>query len=301
MLLERNRLRLAAVFVMVAGASYGVVTPLVKLIYEKGYTFADITVMQFYSSALLLWLLVAVSARYKPKGWRMSRKNLIKMIWLGIVGTLTSIFYYKSLMWLPAWLGVILLFQFAWMTFLVEYIFTRRRPHVYQWIGMLLIVAGTILANTGDIRIGFHVTWLGVALGLLSAVTYSLFLHFNSTIETSSSPFLRSAMIATVSSVVITIVLPPSHVFFVHALHGLLLYGTLVGLLSQAIPTTLLVVGVPQLGGGTAAILSSIELPVAAILSALLLGEPVLWAGWLGVALIFAGMIAGNWSTRVGK
>jgi drug/metabolite transporter (DMT)-like permease len=289
----QSKLRLSAFLVFMGGASYGIVSPLVKYAYQHGYSSADMTVAQFYYAVVILWALVAVSYRASRQQFAMTWKNFGKLVWLGVVGTLTSLFYYKALTMLPAWLGVILLFQFAWITFLIQYIMTRKRPHRVEWFGIVFVVIGTILANIGGIHHQAHMTWLGVLLGLLSAVTYSLFLYFNAGIDTSSPPLYRSAIIATVSAVAITFVFPPHADFFLHNWQGLWVYGIMVGLFSQAIPTTLFAIGIPKLGGGAAAILSSVELPVAVLLSAWWLGESVMWIGWLGVVLIFAGIIVG--------
>ena len=286
--------RFAAWLVFLGGASYGVVSPLVKYAYQNGFTVTDITVAQFYYATVILWLLVAASYRAGRGRYALTRRNFAKLVGLGVVGSLTSITYYKALSGLPAWLAVILIFQFAWITFLVQFIMTRKRPRRWEWYGIILVVAGTVFANIGGIQRDPHATWTGVFLGLISAVSYALFLYFNAGMDTSAPPLYRSAIISTVSAIAITFVFPPHAVFFLHNLHGLWVYGVLVGLFSQAIPTTLFAAGIPRTGGGAAAILSSVELPVAVLLSAWWLGESVQWSGWFGVAMIFAGIAAGQ-------
>ncbi len=285
---------LYAILVFLGGASYGIVSPLVKYAYQLGFDSNDITVAQFYYAVLILWALVAISARSKKQHYGMTWKNFGRLVFLGLIGTVTSIAYYKALTGLPAWLAVILLFQFAWITFLVQFLVTKKRPGRFEWFGIVFVVIGTILANVGGEHHHVHLTFVGILLGLISAIAYSLFLYFNAGVDTSSPPLYRSAIIATVSAVGITPVFPPHTSFLIHNLQGLWIFGILIGLFSQAIPTTLFSIGIPKLGGGTAAILSSVELPVAVLLSAWWLGESVMWVGWLGVLMIFAGIIIGQ-------
>jgi drug/metabolite transporter (DMT)-like permease len=50
----------------------------------------------------------------------------------------------------------------------------------------------------------------------------------------------------------------------------------------------------PHVGPGLGTILTSAELPIAVILSALVLTEQVSMSQWLGVVFILGGIIAGN-------
>lgn len=51
--------------------------------------------------------------------------------------------------------------------------------------------------------------------------------------------------------------------------------------------------------GAAAAILGSVELPVAVILTSVVVHEHVLWTGWVGIALITIGIAVGQRRTSV--
>ena len=210
---------------------------------------------------------------------------------------MNSLAYYRALSGIPAWLAVILLFQFTWMTFFLQYIATKTKPSKYEWYGLSFVAIGTIFANLGDVHHHLHLTLVGILLGLLAAVAYSLFLFFSGRINTSSPPLYRSAIIVTVSAITITFVYPLHQSFFIHNLHGLWFFGILISLFSQAIPTLLFSIGIPKISGGAVALLTSAEFPVAVLLSVGWLGERMGWSGWLGIALIFSGIIVGQDST----
>jgi drug/metabolite transporter (DMT)-like permease len=83
---------------------------------------------------------------------------------------------------------------------------------------------------------------------------------------------------------------PPT--VFVHDNGGmLLLWGLLLGLLGQVVPTVSFNIGIPKIGSALAAMLGSVELPVAILAAYLLIGEPITGLQWGGMALILGGII----------
>ncbi|MHB1957078.1 MAG: EamA family transporter [Sulfobacillus sp.] len=289
--------RVYGLLVLLGGASYGLVSPVVKLAYAHGYSAAAVIEGQFYYAAVILWV-ITLSTR-GAKGVRsVQRGDWIRLILLGAFGTGTAFFYYKSLETLPAWLGIVLLFQFSWITFLIDFLVTRRTPLRGQWVGIGCIVIGTLLAvqiagNGGDTR---TIGVAGVLYGLGSGLTYASFLYVNGQVKTAVSPFLRAALITTVSVAIVSIIYHPTSQLL-HSIKMMWVYGGLIGLLSQALPTTLFSVGIPQIGGSAAAILGSIELPVAVIGAALIIHEQVAWTAWIGITLIMGGIVIGERAT----
>lgn len=290
--------RLYVLAVLLGGASYGFVSPIVKVAYHKGFSATEVTSGQFYYAALLLWLIVLFQTRGKISLKTLSRVDFWRLLALGLLGTGTAVLYYRALTVLPAWLAIILLFQFSWMTFVLDYIVRRRIPTGWQWGGILLIVIGTVLANLHS-QIGHHWSALGMFDGLMSGATYAAFLYINGHVQSPIKPFLRASLITSVSAVAVSAIYPPHVELFVAAWHGMWVYGLLIGLFSQAIPTSLFAVGVPHVGGSAAAILSSVELPIAVLLAAGLLHEQVSVIGWIGVLFIIAGIAVGQRQQRV--
>jgi drug/metabolite transporter (DMT)-like permease len=69
-------------------------------------------------------------------------------------------------------------------------------------------------------------------------------------------------------------------------------WGVLLGILGTVLPIVCFNAGIPRIGGGLAALLGSLELPVAVLVAYLLLGEPLSWWQGAGIALILAGIVA---------
>lgn len=285
-----------ALLVVLGGASYGVVSPLVKMAYAGGFSAGDVAAGQFYYAAALLWLLAVLTGgrvRFaRGDGWRMAA--------LGVLGAVTSVAYYRSLHDLPVWLSVILLFQFSWITPVIDRVVARRRLSRGKWIGVAAILAGTALAAGADGGTAARTTLAGVLLGLASGVSYAAFLYISGSVRSPRSPFSRAAIITTVSLLVSWLLYPPTAGMLQPVLRGALPIGA-VALFSQAVPTTLFSLGIPRVGGAAAAILGSVELPVAVIAAALMLRENVSWQSWAGVVLILSGIAFSEWPRRGGE
>ena len=275
-----------ALLMLLAGSSYGLVSTLMKSSYNHGFVVADVTNAQYLFAVLTLWPIALFWRRKK----RISQKQWALLAVIGLAGAGTSFTYYLSLTQLPASLGIVLLFQFAWMVLLIDIAVTRRIPTLEKWIGVAMIVVGTLLA------VGLFASHLGqvpmgaVALGLCSAVFYALTLYLSEFVDPDSSPALRSALTVTISGIAMVAVFSPVHLYTVSLWHGLWKWGLLVALFSQTFPVLLMYIAIPRIGGRMAGVLGSIELPVAVLVAHLALGEVVSLVRWFGVVLILAGI-----------
>ncbi|MDI3327946.1 MAG: DMT family transporter [Alicyclobacillaceae bacterium] len=286
----RRPTRAQALWMVGLGASsYGFVSPVLKTAMGYGYSVEGVTVAQYFV-ALLFWFFALSAAR---KSRKPDSGEWLRLALLGIFGSGgTTVLYYHSLAELPASLAIVLLFQFTWMTMLLETWIDRVKWTPRRIQALLMILAGTVLA-VGILRDQWErgVSWRGVCLGLGSALTYSLLLYGTGRVAVDVSPVYRSFAISAGAGMPILLASPPEA--FVAALSGWGIYGwgTLVALLAQIIPPLLFSVAIPVVGGGAAAVLGSLELPTAVVAAAVILGEPVGWDRWAGVFLILLGIV----------
>ena len=97
------------VLIIAAAASYGLVTPLVKLAVRHDIPVDWITFTQ-YPLLLMAFLVMTVTRRKNRPRPLIPQPGLMLA-----VGAATSIPYYRSLSLLAPGFAVVLLFQFAWM------------------------------------------------------------------------------------------------------------------------------------------------------------------------------------------
>ncbi|MFJ7725286.1 EamA family transporter [Neobacillus sp. NPDC097160] len=278
-----------ALIVLLGGCCYGALSTFVKLAYTAGFTMAEVTGSQYLMGTLLIWIVALFSKKKK-----LTLAKIGKLLISGIPLGLTGLFYYQSLQSLSASLAVIFLFQFVWIGSLFEWFFYKKTPTIGKAVSIGILVIGSILA-AGVITEGSgQMTWQGTVWGLLSALTYTTFIFLSSTVEKETPAVQKSALFATGGLVTVLLLVHPTALFHLPVLMGVAPYGLYLGLLGVALPPLLFTIGMPHIGPGLGTILTSSELPVAVILSSLVLTEHVSMSQWLGVALIFGGIVAGN-------
>jgi len=283
----------AALLVLLGAASYGVMSPIVKTAIADGWDVRALTFAQVSGGALMLWALLLARSKFRLS-MKMRPGVWLLLAAIGIAGlSLTTLFYNQSLARLDASLAIVLLFQYTWITILLESIRARRWPAGSEWLAVLLIFAGTILAVGILERSIGHWDGTGLLLGLLSAVSYSLFFFLSGFLPPSLEPLAKSAVMATASLAFIGL----AQGIGTWTTEGtaavpLVAWGLLLGLLGIALPTVCFNAGIPRIGAGLAALLGSLELPVAVLAAYVLLGEPLSWWQGAGVVLIVAGILA---------
>lgn len=281
----------SVILVFLGACSYGVLSTLVKLGYQQGFTTAEISGSQMVLGALMLWAMsVPFLARAREKA---SGKQWLLLMAVGSFAGLTGIFYYLSLQFIPASIAIVLLFQFTWIGVLVESLLERKWPGLPKLAALLLLVMGTVMTvwtGEGWSRGFSSFSVAGITFGLLSALTYTGFLLFSGRTATVLTPLLRSSIMMTGSAVITVLVFPPSFIVNGSLAAGLWLWGLLLALFGAVIPTLTFTYGIPHIGGGLATILGAAELPTVVLLAWTVLHEPISIIQWAGVITILAGI-----------
>ncbi|MDQ0920931.1 EamA family transporter [Paenibacillus sp. V4I5] len=173
---------------------------------------------------------------------------------------------------------------------MLEAIVERKRPGKDKILSLVVLFVGIIMAS-GYLGGGQEaVSWIGVTLGLLAAVTYALFIWFSGKTAKQVAPITRSAIMLSGSFILVMLVFPP-HFLINGSLHEALLpWALLLALFGVVIPPLFYAIGVPHIGGGLATILSAAELPTAVVMSYVVLNESVNWLQWLGVGITMFGI-----------
>ncbi|RDV13620.1 DMT family transporter [Pontibacter diazotrophicus] len=282
------------VLVFLGACSFGVLSTFVKLAYNEGFTLGDVTGTQVLFGLIVLWTIVLLRKLFSSKSNSTSFREKIKLVVMGTSTGLVSIFYYKSVQTVPASIAILLLMQFTWMSLVIEAIMKRRLPTRTQLGTVTLILLGTALAGrlfSADLP---DFDLIGIGYGLLAAFCYSIFLMINGAVGNHLHPATKSALILTGACVLILTVFPP--VFLVNGAltSGLFKWGLILALFGTVIPPLFYAYGLPETGLGLGAILSAAELPVAVLMSNIILGEEVWAVQWLGVALILVAIVLSN-------
>jgi drug/metabolite transporter (DMT)-like permease len=278
-----------ALIVLIGGCCYGALSTFVKLAYSAGFTSSEVTGSQFLMGTLLIWIAALFSKKKK-----LTLPKIGKLLISGIPLGLTSLFYYQSLQSLNASLAIIFLFQFVWIGSLFEWVFNKKPPTLGKIVSIGILIIGSIFAS-GIIGVGLgDITWQGIGWGMLSALTYTTFIFVSSSVEKDTPVVQKSALFTTGGMITVFILSPPTGLLQLPVLMEIAPYGFYLGLLGVVLPPILFTIGMPHVGPGLGTILTSSELPIAVILSSIVLSEHVSMSQWLGVVLILGGIVAGN-------
>lgn len=284
--------------VFIGACSYGVLSTLVKLAYRTGADTSLVTVGQF----LIGWSVLFVCVFFTKRKQKIGLKDKIKLMLAGIPTGLVGVFYYLSLVTTEASLAIILLFQFVWIGFLLEFLLYRKIPDKVTTFSVLILMIGTILASGVISGESAGVSVIGIIYGLLAAVSFALFILTNATVLPKLPPIQRSYYMVTGSMIIVVVIFSPvlskSLDPTVIASFGHL--GILLGLFGVVIPPLLFAYGMPKIGSALGSILGSAELPVAVLLSMLILNEHVTMIQWCGVAIILVGIVFPNIQPKSG-
>lgn len=280
--------RKGIIFVLIGASSFGFTPVFAKLGFSNGFTLGQINILQMLISLVFLWV-ITMARRSSFKG--LTKKNIKQIMITGSFVGLTSVFYYGSMLYLPASLAIILLFQFVWIGILLEWILTKIKPSVMTLSAIVLILIGVFFAS--NILNGSLETLpaLGFILGILAAFTYAGFINFSGKVATEVDPWVRSSLMITGSTVLVILIFMKD-IPSIPVTDGDLWFVTAgVALVGSVLPPLFFALGAHLISGGLANILSSFELPVAIISANIILSESITLVQWLGTTLIIVAII----------
>ncbi|MFB6457641.1 DMT family transporter [Chitinophaga sp. Hz27] len=278
--------------VLLGACSFGILSTIVKLGYQQGFTLGELCSVQAGFGMVALWFIHMISG---ATTYGLKNKDARTSFILGSSTGLVSITYYQAVQYIPASLGIILLMQFTWMSMMVEWLIYKKKPTGRQWLAVVLILTGTFLAGGILNSNGATLNLKGLGFGLLAAFFYTIFIVVSGRVGRALTPVLKSAWIVTGAFIIITLIFPPLYLVngrFTET--GLWMWGMPLALFGTVLPPFLFSKGMPQTGVALGAILSAAELPVATIAATIFLHERITPVQILGVGIILGAIALAN-------
>lgn len=293
-----NKELLKGILLVTIGAiSYGVLTTLVGLAYNEGFTAMEVTTAQFMVGLLAMSLLVFFNGKTRQReATGVKDKYAIpKLILGGTSLSLTSLFYYLSVQYIPVSIGVVLLMQSIWMGVVGESLLEKKLPGTQKTIAVVLVLTGTLLA-TNALDNYHQLDARGIFWGLAAAVLYTVSIFVSTRIALHLHPQTRSFWnLIGAAAIVLMIIAVERPASFNTAV--IWKWGTWLALSGTILPPLLFNTGLPKTGMGLGSILIAIEIPVSVCLAWLLLHEEVIPGQWAGVGLIIGAVVLMNINT----
>ena len=289
-----SKSKLQGVLLIALGASsYGMLATFVKMAYSEGFTTPEVTVAQFIYGIIGI-VLVNTIQKFKSKNQAntASAKTIIQLMVAGTSLGMTSVFYYLAVKYIPVSIAIVLLMQTVWMGVLFEMLLEKKIPSTQKIISVFVVLVGTALA-TNIIENKLGTDWRGIALGLLSAASFTTTMFTANRVGINVSSAQRSLFMLLGGAVIVFGFAFTTQTgdfnFEIFAKWGIVLalFGTI-------IPPLLFNLGFPLTGIGLGSIVSALELPVSVLMAYFLLNENINTWQWIGIVLIILAIVIMN-------
>lgn len=288
---QKRRLQ-GVVAVLAAGTGYAFMSILVKRAFQLGLGPIQVIALQSWIASLVL-LIYAVF--FKRDIFRVSPHTLWLLALQGMVGALgTSLLYTFSLKFLPVSVAILLLYLYPALVLAAGVLIWHKRVGRQELVALLLTLVGTTLASGIFAGVG-AVAWIGIVLGLASAMAYAIFNIVGEIVLTKVSPLVAMCFTQWVCAIALLVILKGDIMGIPWQNAQTWEVGLLLATVASIIPYYMILVGIERLGSDQAAILSTFELPMTFILAAVFLNEFPTGDQWVGGSLVLGGILLLNW------
>ena len=274
--------------VFAGGSLYGTMSSFVKLSYERGFNAAQIAFFQAFFAAVMLWICAAA------RGARLRGSGVAGVEFAGCAVGMVKFFYYQSVVYISASLAVVILMQFTWLSLLVERVAFGRRASKTELLAVAFVWVGTIAAS-GLADGGMpEFSAKGLVFAFASAVAYAVYVVANERAGAGLDWTVKSAVIMTASSAAIFAVSFRAILFDSPFGNGFFAWAAAFAVFGTTLPTALFSAGIPKIGAAASAVIMTVELPVAVLCAAAVLGERVGALQVAGIAAMLFGIALMN-------
>ncbi|HEY4062271.1 MAG TPA: DMT family transporter [Puia sp.] len=289
---------------------------LVKMAFRSTHTEALTLLTLRMLLSLPFYLVAAFWGSRKEGNVRMSRRQWLWVIILGLLGYYVSSFLdFVGLQYISAGLERLILFLYPSFAVLINAVAFHQRISRLQYGALALTYTGIGIAYFGELHIdaGNPNFYWGSFLVFLCAITYAFYLSGTGRMVPvlGAAKFTTYSMLTATAAVLLHFflraVLAGGHGPGLHspipvgagngALWG---YGLALALVATVIPSFMLSAGMKRIGANNAAIVTSIG-PVSTILQAhFFLGEKIFAEQVVGTVLVIIGVLLIGWKNRKG-
>ncbi|MBU0934689.1 MAG: DMT family transporter [Spirochaetes bacterium] len=236
-----------------------------KLIYSQGFSVPQSLAWRFSLAALLLWIFVLATGR-----WRKPAALYRRLFLLGLFGFAPQAgLYFLTLRYLDPGLASLLLYLYPAFVIIAVLLMYRRKPSRRQLLALLLAMVGCVLTLWKSAELPVQ----GLVFGLILALAYALYLTASEKALKGIDPIFATAVIMaaaalfywSITLVTGTLRLPSTTVAFAGIL-GIAVVATI-------LPIVTLFASMERIGSADASLVSTAEPLFTIALSAVLLGE----------------------------
>jgi len=262
----RRRGAVGVAYVAASALCFGAMPVFARRAYADGVDPRTLLLLRFTAAAAVMWALVAWRGTRLPRG-----RGLYTLVGMGAVGYAGQAFsYFTALTMASAGLVALLLYTYPALVALLSWLVLRHPLSRLQLAALAMALLGSLLTigRAGD---GAP---LGIALGLLAALIYSVYILVGARLPADVTPTASTAVVTTAAAVVyvaaalVAGVRLPSSAGGWAAILAVAVIGTVLAI-------AFFLAGLERLGAVRTSVYSTLEPAFTLALAALLLGEEV--------------------------
>ncbi|EYE87977.1 membrane protein [Fervidicella metallireducens AeB] len=258
------------IYAIISAIFFGSAGIFVKNGYSNNFTPVDLLMLQYIIAGVILFFICLF--KYK-KDLSLNSTTIKKLLIQGAIGnTLMTVFFYSSFKYLEVSVATMLLYTYPAMVALFSFLFfgekiTRRKATaiIGTFLGCVLVL------NIFSFEFNFELK--GILFGILSAVFYS-FMNIYAQNLVDEVPPIVVTFYTTIFSLLVLIIF---NFNFIEKLPYVTLNSlsnaALLAFFCEIIPLTLLYGAIKYIGPVITSIISTLEIPSAAIFSYFIMGE----------------------------
>jgi len=292
--LERKKLGFILVFS--AGVCWGSAGVLGKILMNNGLQPETVAMYRltigFLALTLVFLLLNPTVLRVKPR--KIPCLSVAGVV--GVAGGILAYFYAVKL--ISASVAVLLLYAYPIFTLMLARFFVGEKPTLTKVFAVMFVVVGCFFVVKGYSLTYLKLTGLGVAVGLASALAYSIYMILSKVmLKDVEEPTI---IVYTLGFGALTLTLVNlffNGIFIPHGIQTWILIF-LIAFIPTTAAFTFFIFGLKNVEAGRASIYSTSEIISALVLAFLFLGERLEPLQMVGAAIIFLSIITMYWREK---
>jgi drug/metabolite transporter, DME family len=275
-------------FVVLAALCWGLSGGIGGMLMAEGW---DAFVVSFYRGAIgLLFVLIWLALR--PQGSGLTSRRL--WFWsaiagLGVAGNFA--FYFVSIAEGSVAVAVTLMYCAPVFVYLVSFVLKLERPTLLKWVAIAVVMLGVVLITRIYETEAGNVTLIGAGAGLLSGLSYAVFIFGFKYAAPHGSP---QAILVIAFTALVCILIWPSdadQTVAVLSTPSWPLFAVL-GVLGAGLSFILYIIGLNHTAPAVASIVAMVEPVTAALFGVVVLDENLVVSQIFGMALILVTVTA---------
>lgn len=277
------------IYAILSAIFFGSAGIFVKNGYEQNFSPVDLLMLQYIIAGIILFAYSVIRYREKIK---LSKDLLKKLLIQGaIFNTLMTVFFYSTFKYLDVAVTTILLYTYPVMVAIYSFIFLKEKLSKIKLFSIIGTLVGCYLVlNINQLSVGNNYI-LGIIFGILSAIFYAA-VNIYAKYIVEDVPEVLITFYTTLFSLIVLLIF---NFGFVYKLSNVsfesIKNAALLAFFCEIIPLTLLYSAIKYIGPVTTSIISTIEIPSAAILSFVFMKEHINFVQMIGILLVVACVI----------